>query len=65
MSETHNRTDKPTGLSPPEGYELWESNRGGSDKGGGGLAMFYRSSLVAHEHDPDVSDEYHYIKKER
>ena len=65
MSETHNRTDKRTGLSPPEGYELWESNRGGSDKGGGGLAMFYRSSLVAHEHDPDVSDEYRYIQKER
>ena len=65
MSETHNRTDKPTDIFPPEGYEVWESNRGGSDKGGGGLAMFYRSSLVAHEHQPDVPDEYTYIQKER
>ena len=44
---------------------LWESNRGGTDKGGGGLAMFYKSSLVAHEHNPDVPAEYAYIEKER
>ena len=65
MSETHNRTDKPNDLSPPEGYELWESNRGGTDKGGGGLAMFYRDSLIAHEHNPGVPAEYAYIEKER
>ena len=40
MSETHNRTDKPTGIFPPEVYEVWESNRGGSDKGGGVLPCF-------------------------
>ena len=27
--------------------------------------MFYRSSLVAHEHQPDIPDEYAYIQKER
>ena len=65
VSATHNRTDKPTHLSGPPGYELWESNRGGQAKGGGGLAIMYSSKLTAHEHHPEVPEEYQYVMNER
>ena len=44
---------------------MWESNRQGADKGGGGLTLLYRNTLNTHEYNPTVSDEYKYVMKER
>ena len=48
-----------------DGYEVWETNRKGTSKGGGGLTLIYRSSLSYHKYIPAVPDEYQYIKDER
>jgi hypothetical protein len=47
LSETHCRADKPDVLSPIENYTTWNTERAGSDKGGGGLTILYRESLTA------------------
>ena len=62
--EIASKDTKPLGPEAAEDpsilYKHWHrsfpsgSNRGGTDKGGDGLAMFYRRSHIAHEHNPDV-----------
>ena len=65
LSETHARSDKPSVLDPINGYKTWNTDRGGSDKGGGGLTLLYRDSLTAHEHKPTVPSRMEYISNER
>ena len=47
------------------GYTTWLTERSGRQKGGGGLAIFYKDSLSAHEWSPPVEECYEYIAKER
>ena len=47
------------------GYEAWHTNRGGSDKGGGGLTLLYRDTLTAHRYSPSVPANLEYIQNER
>ena len=47
------------------GYKSWSTNRGGSDKGGGGLTVLYRDTLTAHQYLPDVAVNMEYVKNER
>ena len=65
MSETHCRADKPAVLSPIENYTAWNTERAGSDKGGGGLTILYRETLTAHQWTPTVTKELEYIQNER
>ena len=65
ISETHNRDDKSSETISVEGYEVWETNRKGKDKGGGGLSLLYKSTLHCHKYVPAVPEEYQYIKNER
>ena len=48
-----------------EGYNIWKSERAGTDKGGGGLCMLYRDTLTAHEWSPPVPPKLQYIMNER
>ena len=48
-----------------DGYRAWNSNRGGSDKGGGGLTLLYKESLTAHQYSPVVPRNLEYIQNER
>ena len=52
-------------LSPIPGYTAWNTNRSGSDKGGGGLTLLYRDNLTAHQYSPDVPSHLQYIMNER
>ena len=65
LSETHGRSDKPEVMEPLQGYKTWSTNRGGQDKGGGGLTLLYREALITHQYTPDVPDNLKYIKNER
>ena len=65
MSETFGRADKPSTYSPPSGYLVWNKERSGTQKGGGGLSLLYRENLIAHEWSPTVPQSYEYIEKER
>ena len=65
MSETHGRKERPDILQRVPGYELRFCERGGTSKGGGGLALFFRESLSAHEWIPSVDDDLTYVEKER
>ena len=65
LSETFGRSDQPCQLDPVPGYKVWHTERGGSDKGGGGLTMLYREDLVAHEWTPPVPSSQQYVEKER
>ena len=65
MSETHGRSDQPGQLDDMQGYKIWNTERGGSDKGGGGLTMIYREDMVAHQWTPPVPPTQKYIEKER
>ena len=65
LSETFGRSEKPSILKKVPGFELWTVERSGSAKKGGGLAIFYRDTLMAHEWNPIVSEQYKYIEKER
>ena len=65
MSETHSRADQPTDLPTYSGYSTWNTERSGSDKGGGGLTILYRESLVAHQWTPPVPTHLQYIMNER
>ena len=48
-----------------DGFSIWNSERSGTDKGGGGLCMLYKDTLNTHEWTPPVPDKYQYIKNER
>ena len=48
-----------------EGYRAWSTNRGGSDKGGGGLTLLYRDSLTTHQYLPDIPTHLEHIRNER
>ena len=65
MSETFSRADQPNDLPPYDGYSTWNTERSGSDKGGGGLTILYRESLVAHQWTPPVPPDLQYISNER
>ena len=65
MSETHGRSDQPGQLDDIPGYHIWNTERGGSDKGGGGLSMIYREELTAHQWTPPVPPAQQYVEKER
>ena len=65
MSETFGRADKPAVFNPIDGYAAWNTERSGSDKGGGGLTMLYRDSLTAHQYTPSVPTHLEYIATER
>ena len=47
------------------GYKSWRKERAGSDKGGGGLNMLYRESLSAHEWNPVVPPNLHFVQNGR
>ena len=49
-------------MGPILGYKSWSTNRGGSDKGGGGLTVLYRDTLTAHQYLPDVAVNMEYVK---
>ena len=65
LSETFSRADQPNDLPPYDGYSTWNTERSGSDKGGGGLTILYRESLVAHQWTPPVPPDLQYISNER
>ena len=65
MSETHCRSDQAPVLDPIPGYRMWNTERGGGDKGGGGLTMVYRDTLTAHQWMPPVPPHQHYVMNER
>ena len=65
LSETHGRADKPSILEPIEGFNTWNTERSGSDKGGGGLTILYNEALVAHQWTPDVPKHLQYVNTER
>lgn len=52
-------------LEPIEGYNAWNTNRSGLDKGGGGLTLLYRDTLTAHQYNPNVPPHLKYITNER
>ena len=65
LIETHSRADHFSILSPDNRFEVWESNRGDGEKGGGGLALLYKKSLQAHRYSPTVPGNLKYIQNER
>ena len=65
MVETHGRQDKFSNLPAVSGYNVWTSERSGVQKGGGGLAIYYRCTLPAHQWSPVVEEEFNYIANER
>ena len=65
LSETFGREGKPDILKKVMGYELWLSERSSHAKGGGGLALLYKDTLMAHEWTPHVDAEHQYVEKER
>ena len=44
---------------------MWSSERSGGDKGGGGLALYYKESLSAHQWFPPVPPDHQFVEKER
>ena len=65
MSETHCRADQPPVLPAVDGFTVWNTERSGSDKGGGGLSILYKDTLTAHQWSPAVPDTLDYVKNER
>ena len=65
ISETFGRSDKHSTLPPTPGYSTWKTERGGSDKGGGGLCILYKPSLTPHPWTPPVSPKHQYVTNER
>ena len=65
LSETFGRSDKPPVLDPIPGYKAWNTDRGGSDKGGGGLTLLYRDTVTAHQYTPTVATSQEYVMNER
>ena len=65
MSETFARSDQPWTLPPIPGYSAWRTERGGGDKGGGGLCILYRSTLTPHLWTPPVPSSAKHVENER
>ena len=65
LSETHLREDVQNEIPDISGYTSWNSERKGSDKGGGGLRLLYKSELPVHKHQPTVPEHLQYVKNER
>jgi exonuclease III len=65
VSETFGRSDQHSTIEPVPGFSLWKTERGGADKGGGGLCIFYKENLTPHQWSPPVPPTLSYIKNER
>ena len=65
MSETFGREEKASCCPSIPGYIPWASERKGSEKGGGGLTILFKESLVTHKWEPEVPSDLKYIEKER
>ena len=65
ISETKEREDGKSVMQHLPGYEMKPLMRKGSDKGGGGLCLYYRSNLTAHLWIPKTCSKYDYVSKER
>ena len=65
LSETHCRADQPAERPSIDGYAIFNTERSGADKGGGGLSILYKDTLVTHQWLPSVLPEHEYVKNER
>ena len=65
VSETFGRSDQHSTIEPVPGFSLWKTERGGADKGGGGLCIFYKENLTPHQWSPPVPPTLSHIKNER
>ena len=65
MSETFGRSDQPWTLPPVPGYSMVKAERGGGDKGGGGMCILYKEALTPHHWGPKVEDRFKYVENER
>ena len=65
ISETLRRNDKSSEITAPSGFNTWQVEREGHDKGGGGLCIMYRESLDPHCWRPEVPSNLQYVSKER
>ena len=59
------RSDQPWTLPPVPGYSMVRAERGGGDKGGGGLCILYKDTLTPHHWLPKVEDRLKYVENER
>ena len=65
LSETFGRSDQPPVMDPIPGFKTFTCERGGGDKGGGGLCLLYRETLTTHEWTPAVPDRLQSVQNER
>ena len=65
LSETFGRSDQPWTLPAIPGYGSWRTERGGGDKGGGGLCILYREALTPHHWAPQVANNLQHVENER
>ena len=65
LSETFGRSDQPPVMEPIPGFKMFNCERGGDDKGGGGLCLIYKESLNTHQWSPTVPDRLQYVQNER
>ena len=65
VSETHGRADQRQDTVELDGFKSWRTERSGSDKGGGGLCLYYHEDLLPHCWIPEVAPNQSYIKNER
>ena len=65
LSETFGRSDQPWTLPAIPGYGSWRTERGGGDKGGGGLCILYREALTPHHWAPQVPNNLQHAENER
>ena len=65
ISETLCRADQPSSPMAMDGYTTCRVERSGTEKGGGGLCLLYKSSLTASEWLPSVPSNLQYIQNER
>ena len=59
------RADQPQDNFELEDFKSWRTERSGSDKGGGGLCLYYHESLAPHCWTPEVLSQFSHIKNER
>ena len=65
LSETFGRYDQPWTLPDVSGFASWRTERGGGDKGGGGMCILYKETLKPHQWTPPVPFHLHHIENER
>ena len=65
VSETFGRSDQHSNIDPVDGFTIWKTERGGSDKGGGGLCIFYKDQLTPHQWSPIVPPTLSHVQNER